>query len=1027
MNLEELEKIIFCSSSIVIRKYGKELFLNGAVSNIKGRKIDNIYHIYGDVINSTNFTHYKTHIKIDLSNQKLIGTNCSCDDFAENSIHGYNFMCPHLSATTYKFLDSIYKKSNMKKVSVTKNKKTHLNIDIKIISILNKDILNFKAEFKLEEKHKYLITNLKDFILNFKLEKPFSVSNQFIYNPLKFDIAPSDIKVLDFIKEHVHENTADSGRSLIIKAEKLREFLKCAENKKIQFKYNGLEYKVTVVRENLPVTFTLKTENDFLVLTTHKKLPIPLTEDKSVYFFNNKLYLPSKEQLLKYNPLYDKFKSKGKIVYNKTLKNYNALIFLLNKISNNITITEAVKSFASSTLNFKFLIYKIEENIYCKVYGNYNGVNINILDKSDSKINSIRNFNEETKLLMKLEYYNFIKHGEELIFNGSYEDFLSILAKKDQGIYKLGSINLGTGLSNLQIYSSADISINLYEENGEFNLDYGIGDIETSEFSNILKAYKANENFYLNKDKKLIDLETPQIKEFITLIDFLSTDNNLSIEKDKTMFAAEAFEKLNIRNFKGKELLKSIENKLNNFNHDKISLPKDLKASLRDYQISGFNWFKNLSKLGLGGILADEMGLGKTVQTIAFIVSEPEKIFLIILPTSLLYNWKAEISKFAPILKVGIAHGTSFKYEKLHECDVILTTYGTLRNNIEKFKDIKFDYCIIDEAQNIKSPSAQITNSVKRINAKIKFALTGTPIENNLSELWSIFDFIMPGYLYSKDTFDKKLGSDFERNFESLKLLIKPFILRRTKKEVIKELPDKIEEKILVEMTPMQKLIYNSYIKTVRDKLKNSANKNTEIFSYLTKLRQICLDPSLVLTEYTGGSGKFKIVIELLEEQIASNNKVLLFSQFTSVLKKISELFKEKGIEYLYLDGSVPSKERINLTQKFNTLSKPIVFLISLKAGGTGLNLTAASSVIHFDPWWNPAVENQATDRAHRIGQKNVVHVIKLVARETIEEKIVLLQENKKELINNVISGNLKDSNALSKLSKEELLELFNR
>lgn len=1027
MNLEELKKIIFHSSSNVIRKYGKELFLNGAVSSIKGRKIDNIYHIYGDVINTTNFTHYKTHIKIDLLNKKLIGTNCSCDDFTENSIHGYNFMCPHLSATTYKFLDSVCKTSNVKQASSTENKKIQVNIDIKIIAILYKDILNFKAEFKLEEKHKYLITDLKDFILNLKLMKPFSLNNQFVYNPLKFDIAPSDIKILNFIKEHDRKNTTDSGRALIIEPEKLNEFLKCAKNKKIQFKYSGLDYAVTVIKANLPVSFTLKTENDFLVLTTHKKLPIPLTQDKTVYFFNDKLYLPSKEQLSKYNPLYEKFKLKGKIVYNKTLKNYNALMFLLNKISSDITLTEGVKSFASSTLSFNFFIYKMEEKIYCKAYGNYNDTIINILDKNDSTISSIRNFNEETKLIMKLEYYNFIKHGDEFIFNGDYEDFLNILSKKNQGIYKLGTITLGTGLSNLQIYSSTDINVNLYEKNDEFNLDYGIGDIEAPEFSNILKAYKSNEKFYLNKDNKLIDLEDPKIKEFVTLIDFLSTEDNLGIKKDKAMFAAEAFEKLNIRNFKGRELLKNIENKLNGLNYDKVSLPKNLKASLREYQISGFKWFKNLSTLGLGGILADEMGLGKTVQTIAFIVSELGKMSLIIVPTSLLYNWKAEINKFAPILKVGIAHGTSFRYENLHEYDVLLTTYGTLRNNIENFKDVNFDYCIIDEAQNIKNSSAQITTSVKKINAKVKFALTGTPIENNLSELWSIFDFIMPDYLYSKEVFDKKLAYDFEKNFESLKLLIKPFILRRTKKEVIKDLPDKIEEKILVEMTPMQKLMYNSYIKTVRDKLKNSNNKNTEIFSYLIKLRQICLDPSLVLTDYKGDSGKFKIVIELLEEQIASNNKVLLFSQFTSVLKKIGGLFKEKGIEYLYLDGSIPPKERINLTQKFNTSSKPIVFLISLKAGGTGLNLTAANSVIHFDPWWNPAVENQATDRAHRIGQKNVVHVIKLVARETIEEKIVLLQESKKELIESVINGDLKNSDAINKLTKDEMLELFDR
>ncbi|KOF57456.1 hypothetical protein AGR56_13800 [Clostridium sp. DMHC 10] len=272
MNLEELKNIISCSSSNIIRKYGKELFLGGAVSSIKGRKIDNVYHIYGDVINSINFTHYKTHIKIDLLNKKLIGTNCSCDDFTENSIHGYNFMCPHLSATAYKFFDSVYKKSNIKRTANMESKKTHINIGIKIISILNNNILNFKVEFKLEEKHKYLITDLKDFILNLKLMKPFFLNNQFVYNPSKFDIAPSDIKILNFIKQHAHKNTTDSGRALTVEPEKLSEFLKCAENKKIQFKYNGLEYPVTIVKANLPVSFTLKTENDFFILTTHKKI-----------------------------------------------------------------------------------------------------------------------------------------------------------------------------------------------------------------------------------------------------------------------------------------------------------------------------------------------------------------------------------------------------------------------------------------------------------------------------------------------------------------------------------------------------------------------------------------------------------------------------------------------------------------------------------------------------------------------------------------------------------------------------------
>jgi len=345
--------------------------------------------------------------------------------------------------------------------------------------------------------------------------------------------------------------------------------------------------------------------------------------------------------------------------------------------------------------------------------------------------------------------------------------------------------------------------------------------------------------------------------------------------------------------------------------------------------------------------------------------------------------------------------------------------------DIKLYEDIVFDYCIIDEAQNIKNYLAQNSKVIKEVKSKVRFALTGTPIENNLTELWSIFDFVMPEYLYTKEVFESKFVYKKECNLGELKSLIKPFLLRRTKKEVLKELPDKIEKKFLVEMTTVQKSIYKSYIKIARDKMKNNDGGKIEVFSYLTRLRQICLDPSLVVDEYTGGSGKIKIATELIQKHVDQEGKVLLFSQFTSVLKNIGKNLTEIEIPYFYLDGKTKSKDRIKLVNEFNNSRDGLVFLISLKAGGTGLNLTSANLVIHFDPWWNPAVENQATDRAHRIGQRNVVEVIKLVAKGTIEEKIILLQENKKDLIDSVITGELTNSDALGKLTKEELMEIF--
>ena len=308
----------------------------------------------------------------------------------------------------------------------------------------------------------------------------------------------------------------------------------------------------------------------------------------------------------------------------------------------------------------------------------------------------------------------------------------------------------------------------------------------------------------------------------------------------------------------------------------------------------------------------------------------------------------------------------------------------------------------------------------------MKFALSGTPIENNLLELWSLFDYIMPGYLYSRRKFQDKFMKR-DKNTEDLKRLIKPFILRRLKTEVMSELPDKIEKRFLIEMTDEQKKVYKSYVDDIKVKMKEKdfTKDKITIFSYLTKLRQLTLDPSILVEGYKGGSGKIDVTVELIQEFIKNDHKILLFSQFTSVLDNLKKILETEGIEYFYLDGQTKASQRVELVNEFNNSNKTKVFLISLKAGGTGLNLTSADVVIHFDPWWNPAIEDQATDRAHRFGQKNVVEVIKLIAKGSIEEKIIKLQESKKEIINEVMNGNYTNGGFLSSLSSEEIKELF--
>ena len=564
--------------------------------------------------------------------------------------------------------------------------------------------------------------------------------------------------------------------------------------------------------------------------------------------------------------------------------------------------------------------------------------------------------------------------------------------------------------------------------NGYMGMKLDIEGVDSNEYREIFSSYKNNNRLYRMKNGAYLDLKDKDIEQAFKLIDILNIYNdfdNMKIPNNKAIYLEKLIEDEDLNFVKGSKYVSNVVKKFNKVKSKNYEVPKDLNATLRDYQVSGFEFFKTLSDYQFGGILADEMGLGKTIQTIAFLLSNKDKKSIVITPTALIYNWKNELEKFAPTLKVGLLHAAKSEREKILDnidnYDVILTTYTTYKNDIDKYKNINFDYCIIDEAQNIKNPDAIITKAIKNVNAKVKFALTGTPIENNLMELWSIFDFIMPGYLYNKSKF-KSIFVNNDKNIIELKNLIKPFILRRTKKEVITELPDKIEQKIIIDLEKEHKRAYKGYVNLITRKIKENNQDNITVFSYLTKLRQLCLSPELMVKNYQGKNSKLDVLINIIND--SSDEKILVFSQFTKVLEVIGKRLNEENISYSYLDGKTSAKDRVKLVEEFNTNNNK-VFLISLKAGGTGLNLTSANIVVHFDPWWNPAVEDQASDRAHRIGQKNVVNVIKLIAKGTAEERVINLQETKKELIEDVINGNLDNSATLKNLSKDDIIDLF--
>ncbi|ENK1242077.1 SNF2 helicase associated domain-containing protein [Clostridium botulinum] len=1096
MNLKELIEIALIKCPSLIRMEGKKIYKKGVVFDIKSKKIDNSYNIYGKVKDENNSNDYYTHIRINMAKGILEKTKCSCDDFINNASYKKEFLCPHIIATMYKFYDLAVKtlkykinKQNKGKYIIGNtilneiikynNLKEKLNISIKLNHINNSDLEYYEAHFKIGKGNiMYSINSLEDFIQGRIQESKVFINNGLVYNPKIHYFSMEDEKIIKFIEEYIsinkeilnkqinlHFKIGDGGKLRILPSA-LERFLDIIHHKTIKFKYEYIDYNSKIIHKDLPLSFTLKEIDGKFSLTTKKQFPIPLTQKGEVYFYNNNLYIPSKIQRELYKPFYKYFKKQGNILFNKDEKTIRELIIILNRISQVITFDEKVKNFVSNLIVPKFYFYKESEQILCRVklyYGqeyfelirdaknkslsNFIKINLPPTIRENLYINNIvcenfkeedlndkiiiRDLEKEEKIVMELGKFKFIKGENSFLFIGEENDLYNFLSKGLKKFKNIGEVTFQDSFNSLVLYDLNSIEAHITETSEELlNLSYNIGNVPKREFKNIFKAFKHNKSFYKTKDNSFIDLEDDGIRNFLSLLDDLSFNGDISgdsikIHKNRAYYIqnkGEAF-------IKEKDLLKNISNKIININDNYYEVPKNLNATLREYQIAGYQWMKTLSNMRFGGILADEMGLGKTIQTISFLLSQDGSKSLIVTPTSLIYNWQDEFQRFAKDLKVGIIHGSKEDRIKIlnnrNEYDVLITTYGTLRNDFDLYKDIIFDFCIIDEGQNIKNPLAQNTDSVKKINSKVRFALTGTPIENNLMELWSIFDFIMPGYLYNEERFQDKFINAGEENIDKLKTLIRPFILRREKKDVLKDLPNKIEKKFLVEMTMSQNIIYKAYMKSIKDKLKNSKEDKIAIFSYLTKLRQLCLDPSLIIDDYKGGSGKFKIAMELIREGVNEGKKILLFSQFTSVLKNISKLLEKEDIEYFYLDGATNASERIKLVNEFNKNSNIKLFLISLKAGGTGLNLTSANLVIHFDPWWNPAIEDQATDRAHRIGQKNLVEVIKLVCKETIEEKIIMLQEDKKELINNIMNNDLKSGNLINTLSKEEILDLF--
>lgn len=651
----------------------------------------------------------------------------------------------------------------------------------------------------------------------------------------------------------------------------------------------------------------------------------------------------------------------------------------------------------------------------------------------------------------------------ELVIRGDEEALYQVLSEGMPQFQEVGEVWLSESVRHLRVLPPPEVSMGVSLGGGWLDLKIETAGIDPAELLQVLSEYRQKKKYYRMKNGEFLQLSGGGLQALDSLTADLGLTKSEFQAGEAKIPAYRAFylDSLSgdgrMKLFQRDEAYGMMVRDLKTAQSVSYAVPAVLEKTLREYQKIGYTWMRTLARYHFGGILADDMGLGKTLQVIALLTafyqekteqkaagnegsgSELPLPSLIVCPASLVYNWGQEFARFSPGIRVLLIAGTAKeRQEQLEEqmrmeasegAQVIITSYDLLKRDRAAYLGRTFEYEIIDEAQVIKNAKTQGARAVKEISANARFALTGTPVENRLSELWSIFDFLMPGFLYSYRKFRERYELPIVKNQDSealtaLRRMTGPFVLRRLKKDVLRELPGKEERIVYSAASGRQQKLYTASALKLKEALAGGAwsgNGKLEVLSQLMRLRQICCDPALCFEDYTGESAKLETCVSLIASASAAGHKILLFSQFASMLERIRERLLQEGISSHLLVGATPKEERSRMVQAFASDEVP-VFLISLKAGGTGLNLTAADIVIHYDPWWNVAAQNQATDRAYRIGQEKPVTVYKLILKDTIEENLLKLQNAKLALAAQVVSEGMV---SLGDLSQNELMELF--
>ena len=948
-----------------------------------------------------------------------------------------------------------------------------IEIDPKIIyDTQNKEM---SIEFKVGDgKNSYKIKNLITFYDTYSNGDTFKYGQKLEFKHSREIFRSSDLKLLDFLlkySEIIKYTNESMGQqryygkvmnesAITISNTCLDEMFDVFDGKYIKIKKDYQEDRILFLDEIPEIKFILEEESE----SEYKLYPNIDIYSYDVLYGKKYLYMVIDD-----------------VIYRCPMNFKNTVLKLLELYKNNFTKeiifkkTDLPKLFSlvvpsiKNCLEIKNIKQEemekyVPQDLYVKLYLDFNSSNFITADvKFGYKDIEFNPLVEQKKLTIPRDVVKETKTLETLIQTGFMLDkeHGRLILADDEKIYKFLSEEIVYYMKNFEIlatdaFKKREIkqpkisNIGIKVENNLLKVNLSEFNFSPEELTEIMERYKLRKKFYKLSDGSFVNLEENETLDFL---EKLNIDGNLNYEDlangelelpvYRTLYLDKILKNTNMNVYKNKEY-KDLINDIQNTNDDYIKIPHELKATLRRYQEIGYKWLKTLDTYGLGGILADDMGLGKTLQVITLLLdynvnSTDKRSSIVVCPSSLALNWFNELEKFAPSLKAIVVSGNAEErkviIKNIENYDIIITSYDSLKRDVEVYteQNYEFKFIIADEAQYIKNNNTQNFKAIKKIKAKTRFALTGTPIENSLAELWSIFDFSMPGYLYSYRKFKENFETPIIREedtykIQKLKMLIEPFILRRIKEEVLTELPEKTVTVLNSEMEEEQQKIYMSYMASAREEVANELigdgfEKNQmKILALLMRLRQICCHPKLFLDNYNNGSGKLNQCMEIIKDAVQGNHKILLFSGYTSMFDIIEKELKEENIKYFKLTGQTKVSERIKLVDEFNENEDIKVFLISLKAGGTGLNLIGADMVIHYDPWWNISAENQATDRTYRIGQKRNVQVYKLITKNSIEEKIYELQQKKAQLVDNMLSTN---ETFISKLSRDEIIDLF--